>query len=412
VSGAPPLLSVVVPTRNRADYARSCLRSLAAIAGELEIVVQDNSSSDELGKWLAVELADARVRYEHLPGRLSVIENCDAAMARARGEFVTLLGDDDSMLPDALAAAAWAADHGVDAVTPAKVAVYHWPDLRYRYYGDRYAGTVSVRRFSGRALARDVEAGVRRFVRGACQSIVDSTTMPKLYYGLVRRDRLSSLRSAAGTWFPGVSPDVAVAVGVSAYVRRLWTVDYPLFLPGSSAASTAGASARKQHIGRLEDQPHLPSDARERWPAQVPPFFAVQTVWAQSGLQALAATNREDLARHFGVARLHGFTAVLNPGYFAATVRHYFGFALPALRRRTLPGAVALAGGVAAAWGLRAGSLARRAATVIDPSLVTTIRGLEEVAVAQARTVDLVRELGWTFTPDGPVRRTAPARPP
>ncbi len=44
-----PLLSVVIPSRNRMDYAKSAIRSVLSIpCSELELVVEDNSDSNQL----------------------------------------------------------------------------------------------------------------------------------------------------------------------------------------------------------------------------------------------------------------------------------------------------------------------------------------------------------------------------
>jgi hypothetical protein len=355
-----PLLSVVIPTRDRAGYATRCLSALARLPSvDLEIVVQDNSATDALGRALAAEGADARVRYEHVAGPLSVIENCDLGMGRARGEYVTLLGDDDGVTSALLPATRWAAERGLDALTPGRLAWYVWPDVRFKYYGDRFAGSLTVRPFGGGCTERDARAGVRRSARHAFQDLVDADHLPKLYYGLVRSGCLQALRAETGTFFPGVSPDMAVAVGVSKHVQRFQSLDYPLFVPGSSAKSTAGANAAKQHVGRLEDQPHLPRDCALTWPVEVPAVFAVQTVWAESAIEALRRTGREEELAHFDMGLLHAMCGVLNEGYWWPTLESYRR-ALRATGVGPLPGALALGSGVARTWALRARSLLGR----------------------------------------------------
>jgi len=391
-----PLLSVVIPSKDRAEYAMHCLATLARLeSSDLEIVVQDNSATDALGRTLTGAGADTRVRYEHVPGPLSVIENCDRGMARARGEYVTLLGDDDGVTPALLEAARWAAARGLDALTPRLVAWYVWPDVRFKHYGDRYAGQLAVRPFTGRCVERDARAGVRRSARHAFQDIGDSDGLPKLYYGLVRSACLEALRAETGTCFPGVSPDMAVAIGVSKYVKRFMSLDYPLFVPGSSAKSTAGASAAKRHVGRLEDQPHLPRECARTWPVEVPALFAVQTVWAQSAISALRRTGRPEEVAHFDIGLLHAMCGVLNEGCWGATLRSYEN-ALRATGMGRWRGAVALGSGVARTWALRARWLAGR--VLRRPYYVGAwrVRGLSDVAAA----VDaLVARLGSCAAP-------------
>jgi hypothetical protein len=345
---------VVIPTKNRAAYATRCLATLARLPSpDLEIIVQDNSTDDALGRALSVEGADARVRYEHVAAPLSVVENCDRGVARARGDYLSLLGDDDGVTPALLEAARWAAGRGLDALTPGCLAWYVWPDVRFKHHNDRFVGRLTVRPYTGGYVERDPRAGVRRSAHNAFQDLVDSVEVPKLYYGLVRSACLEALRAETGTCFPGVSPDMAVAVGVSKYVQRFMSLDYPLFVPGSSAKSNAGASAAKRHVGRLEDQPHLPRDCVSTWPVEVPAVFAVQTVWAQSAISALRRTGRPGEVAYFDMGLLHAMCGVLNQGYWAPTLSSY-GRALRATGTGRVRGAAALGVGVARTWALRA----------------------------------------------------------
>ena len=84
-----PLLSIVIPTRNRQEYAASCIRSLLRILSvDLEVVVQDNSDADELRRHLDRHAIDERLNYTHRSGRVSVIDNCNDGVSRASGQYV------------------------------------------------------------------------------------------------------------------------------------------------------------------------------------------------------------------------------------------------------------------------------------------------------------------------------------
>ena len=358
-----PLLSVVIPTKNRAAYAVHCLRTLTRFPDDdLEIVVQDNSSDDALGRIIS-EAGDARVRYEHRAEPWSVIDNCERAMVRALGTYVTLLGDDDGVGASLMSVTRWALGRDLDAVTPTLTARYTWPDVRFKYYGTAFAGQLVVFPYSGRVIEQDATAGVRRSLDAAFQDLLTNPALPKLYYGLIHRRAIEALRAEAGCVFPGVSPDMSAAVALSKYTRRFVSLDFPVFLPGSSAVSTAGAHARKEHVGRLEDQAHLPRDCARSWPAEVPAVFAVQTVWAQSGLAALRATGRGDLAGRLNLGLLHAMTGTLNGGLWPA-VRANYARAAGDSRRSRPRAALELASGVARTWAIRAryltGRLTRR----------------------------------------------------
>lgn len=390
-----PLLSVVIPTRNRREYAARCIASLLRVpSSDLEIIVQDNSDSDELGRLLQEHPCDRRLHYAHRAGRLAVIDNCNYAIGRATGEYVTLLGDDDGVNPEIMAATGWARENHVDALIPCRIAQYTWPDVRHKYYGARWAGTLTVTRFDGAIVQQDVDAGVRASARCAFQNLVDCVDLPKLYYGIIRRECLERLFRATGTYFNGVSPDMAAAIGLSRFVRRAFSVNYPLFLPGTSAKSTAGWNARKQHLGRLEDQAHLPANCVATWPVVVPAFFAVQTVWAQSAVAALRATGRERELDEFNMALLHGMCAVFNPAYLRSTVQNYYR-ALRVTHQGCIAGTFRFLGAVAYTWLLRARTLLGRLTrsrshtpTYVEADLLN----IDDAVTALSR---YLRDAGW-----------------
>ncbi|MNT58405.1 Spore coat polysaccharide biosynthesis protein SpsA [compost metagenome] len=57
-----PLLSIIIPTRNRKEYAASAIRSILSIPSEdFELIVQDNSDNDELLALLASQAHDTRL---------------------------------------------------------------------------------------------------------------------------------------------------------------------------------------------------------------------------------------------------------------------------------------------------------------------------------------------------------------
>ncbi|SRR5579871_16473 len=98
--GPRPLISAIVPTRNRSALLREALESAFAVEGrgrvfDLEVIVVDDASTDDTGE------AAARypVRYiRHATNRgLSASRN--TGIAASRGQYVAFLDDDDLWLP-------------------------------------------------------------------------------------------------------------------------------------------------------------------------------------------------------------------------------------------------------------------------------------------------------------------------
>ncbi|HEX4591401.1 MAG TPA: glycosyltransferase [Gemmataceae bacterium] len=107
-------LSIVIPTFDRADLLRACLRSVLRYkpAGTEVIVVADGSSG-------AVDGEFPSVRLLRLAKRSGFCAAANAGIAGARGDVVELLNDDTEVTPGwADAALACFADPGVAAVAP------------------------------------------------------------------------------------------------------------------------------------------------------------------------------------------------------------------------------------------------------------------------------------------------------
>lgn len=112
-----PLVSVIIPTRNRAELLRRSIHSvLAQTHADLELIVVDDASTDHTRQVLD-EVTDGRLRRVHLA------QNGGAAAARnhgirgARGHWIAFNDDDDIWLITKLERqleALWAADPAPD----------------------------------------------------------------------------------------------------------------------------------------------------------------------------------------------------------------------------------------------------------------------------------------------------------
>lgn len=98
VTGPEPSISVVVLTRDRPEYLRRCLSSLAAqTVRATEVIVIDSSQGREAG---SATSQFPGVRYLPFPaGRRGMPAARNAGMTEARGDVVTFLDDDCEASP-------------------------------------------------------------------------------------------------------------------------------------------------------------------------------------------------------------------------------------------------------------------------------------------------------------------------
>lgn len=97
-----PLVTIAIPTYNRAPLLRNAISSaLAQTHANLEIIVSDNASTD--GTQDVVNcFNDPRIRSLHHADNVGLVANWQAALSAARGEFFLMLSDDDSLTPSAV----------------------------------------------------------------------------------------------------------------------------------------------------------------------------------------------------------------------------------------------------------------------------------------------------------------------
>ena len=97
VPSPPPLVSVIIPTRDRADVLGKCLGGLLVATDypALEVIVADNDSCEpETFRLFDRLAADPRVRILPCPGPFNYSAINNKAIAESRGEILLLLNND------------------------------------------------------------------------------------------------------------------------------------------------------------------------------------------------------------------------------------------------------------------------------------------------------------------------------
>jgi glycosyltransferase involved in cell wall biosynthesis len=96
--------SVLLPTRNGGAFLENCLHSvLEQNHSDFELVVSDNANSDNTPNILRAFSGDSRLRVLRQEQPLPVHKNWTATIENSRGDYLLMMGDDDYLLPGALA---------------------------------------------------------------------------------------------------------------------------------------------------------------------------------------------------------------------------------------------------------------------------------------------------------------------
>lgn len=235
-----PKLSIVVPTRERADTLLHTLRTLVSQDYQFcEIIVSDNASEDGT-KEIVESFTDARIRYINTGKRVSMSDNWEFALKHVSGDFVTYIGDDDGFLPGAVTSAMRLLEEtGQLALVWDKVE-YCWPDYadeNMRNWFSLKSGNKSLQVVASRSRLEKV----MKFREGYSH-------LPCLYNGIIRMSCLKKVIACSenGLFFNAIAPDVFSGIALSTVVERYLLTDYPFSINGASSHSNGSAFVRRK----------------------------------------------------------------------------------------------------------------------------------------------------------------------
>lgn len=298
------LLSIVIPTRGREYYCIEAIKDILSYKrDDFELVICDNSDTDQIDEYLQAN-PDERVVYQHIRGRINSVINMDTAMRMATGDYVCMIGDDDTVLPSIFDVVQWAKKNNYDNVTPRYMVSYRWPGAVKEEGFIQWATQAN----DGEYRVLSCEKRLLEFVRNGC--LVYSDFLPRVYHGLVKRRLMEATLLETGHIIGGLSPDMYLSISVACHCPSFVSIHKPFTIAGACPRSSTAESITGGHKGNMSDIPHMYNRGAYTWDKRIPAIYTVQTIWAETALNALGEMNRNDLIKK------------VNQGYlFAEMVR-------------------------------------------------------------------------------------------
>lgn len=279
-----PLVSIIIPTHNRAHYAVETVRSLLSLQGDLEIVVCDTSAQDDISPAFSLALDSGRLRLVR-PSKpiMSVVDNFNEALLAATGDYLVFIGDDDFVSHRILDVALWSKENSIESIKFTFPILYFWNDFGNSEKWGASGSTLQIGKFNGTVSRNDPIGALHAAITDLGGGVLN---MPRAYAGMISSSLVKRIIDKYDMLFGGVSPDIYSAALISLESKNNIKIDYPIIIPGASGASTSGQSANGQHHGGLRDNAHIAPFIDLIWDPRIPEFYSVPTVWSFSLVKA------------------------------------------------------------------------------------------------------------------------------
>ena len=321
----PPLLSILIPTKNRSIYAQNAILNVLQIKDErLELVVQDNSDDKELFDWINDKIEDSRLIYNYSDDRLSFVSNFNKAIDLSNGVYVCIIGDDDGINPEILDATRLLEKNDIDCLSINTITNYVWPNsgISQSFLTKKPDSNLYMSELKGYFKKANVSVELNEFISNGAINYLNYN-LPKLYHGIVKKESLDQINRIIGNYLDGLSPDIFASISLSCVLKRVYVTDYPLTIPGvCSVSASIKEGLLKTNSNDLGSAPHFNFRGEYHWSDMVPPFYSVETIWADSSICALNLLNRPEVLSKFNYVKLSSITAFANKGILSGIIEN------------------------------------------------------------------------------------------
>lgn len=307
----PPLLSLIIPTRNRPETALCCVQmALSVASSDIQVVVRDCSDTSKLADKLS-HVHDERLVYER-GTPTSMTDNWNKAFDLCSGKYVCFIGDDDALLTRAIEFLRSLGSREPDCIVYPRRVKYYWPDFPDLHLAAKVRINTDLTSQRKTLSSRQSFAQLLRGKR--------SGPLPAVYHGFVLRRTLEHLKKRNGYLFDSQGPDTFVTACLCCLDANTLYVGEPLTVDGKSGLSNSGRDVSRKTDLHFKEFPNYKIDP------SLPQISSPSVIVADSYVKALKKMDNEFLLEAFHTKYLGAVFADLmvhNPRKFAEVWKSY-----------------------------------------------------------------------------------------
>lgn len=293
------LLSIAIPTKDRENYCIEAIKHILSYDNSnFELVIQDNSGSNLIKEFVA-DIDDFRLCYFYTNEKISSVENMSRAIGHTQGEYICMIGDDDTVLPSIFDVVKKMKNDDIDSLASRDIPAYVWP-----VKDDNKTAILKVmkhRRIQRVEIVNTKERLKKLFANGILN--YQRYNLPRVYHGIVKRELMSDILDKIGAYFGGLSPDIYSTVVLSHLVNKHYVINKAITIAGACPASTTYQSNQNNHNGKISDAPHLKNNSYT-WDHLIPEVYSVETIWAETAIRAARDFDLNYLVGNFNFNKL------------------------------------------------------------------------------------------------------------
>lgn len=314
-----PLLSVAIPTKNRQYYCIEVIKHILSYDNKnFELVIQDNSDDRTIEQFVST-IEDKRLKYVYTNEAISSVENMSRSIGLTSGEYVCMIGDDDTILPTIFEYAKYMKENEIDSICPGFIPSYIWPN---KQTGE--TGTLTIRKHVNIKKYEQIDVKKRLedlFKNGIIH--YQKYNLPRVYHGIIKKEVMDNIYKKITCYFGGLSPDIYSTVALSSLIKKHILVDSAFSIAGVCPQSTTSQSMLGGHRGELKDAPHLKNKEDYKWDILIPRYYSVETIWAETAIKASRDFEINNILEKFNIELFNKISLFFNRGIKDLVVDEY-----------------------------------------------------------------------------------------